>query len=351
MNEDLPIKEEDHRVEHYEDEIELFDILSVIWKRKYFILLGTSICLLAAAFISFSIPKIYRIDMILQPGIVSTDPHGQKVYIDSVENIKTIIETNALKSEIIKSLQKINRKNPLKSLKLRAFVPKKSDILKVSYESDRVDFGINVLNEVYQALQEKYDELVKYYRNNYDNDLQAVKAELDILEAESVYFEQRVKRAQKRINELEFLIKDIDNRTRILIHQRNEIIQKQENGEKSFTAVLYNNTIQQNLSLSNQYRNDIKEYLYRIEDENIKDRQRKYRKQELSNNIRLLEFKKGAVQNIQILRSPTATAKPIKPKTKLNIILAFVAGLFLMLFLSFFLEYLRRQKKMGDGRT
>ena len=345
MHEDHQTQTESRKIEHYEDEIELIDLLRVIWKWKYLILAGTAVCGLIAAIISFSIPKIYRIDMALQPGIVSIDHRGKKVYIDSVENIKNIIETNALKSEIAKYLQKTNRKNPSKSLKFTVSVPKKSEIIKVSYESGRVDFGINVLKAVYQALREKYDELVKYYLDNYHYEIQSIKAEFDILEAESVSFEQRVKRAQKRIKELEFLINDIDKKTSILIRQSNEVIHKKGNGEKRLLAVFYNNIIQQNLSLANQYRNDIKENLYRIEEEDIKDKQRRYRKQELSKNIRILEYNKGSVQNIKILQPPTATAHPIKPKTKLNVMLALVAGLFLMLFLSFFLEYLSKYKK------
>jgi len=351
VNEDHQTHKESHKIENYEDEIELIDILRVIWKWKYFILLSTIACGLAAAIISFSIPKIYRIDMTLQPGIVSIDQHGKKVNIDSVENIKTIIQTNVLKSEIEEYMQTRNIKNPSKSLKFKVSVPKKSEIIKVSYESVSVDFGINVLEAVYQALRGKYDELVKYYRDNYDKEIQSVKAELAILKAESISFEQRVKRVQKRIIEMESLINDIDKNNSILIRQRNDVVQNKKNGDKSLLAVLYNSTIQQNLSLTNQYRNDIKEYLYRIEKENIKDKERRYRQQNLSVNIRAFEFKKGSVQNIQILQPPTATAHPIKPKTKLNVILALIAGLFLMVFLSFFLEYLSKHKKMRTGRS
>ena len=289
--------------------------------------------------------------MTLRPGLVSTNQYGEKVYIDSVENVKIIIQTNILKSEIEEYMQKTNRNNPSKSLKLKVSVPKQSEIIKVSYESESVNFGINVLGAVYQALRKKYDELVKYYRDNYDKEIQNVKAEFDILEAELVFYEQRVKRAQKRIKELEAQINDIDNKNNILIRQRNEIIQKKENGEKSLSAALYNNTIQQNLSIANQYRNDIKEYLYRVEEEDIKSKERRYRKQELSKNIIMLEHNKGSVQNIKILQPPTATAHPVKPKTKLNVILALVAGLFLMLFLSFFLEYLSKHKKMRTARS
>jgi uncharacterized protein involved in exopolysaccharide biosynthesis len=350
VNEDYQSQKESHKIEHYEDEIELIDILRVIWKWKYFILLGTGVCGLAAAIISFTAPKIYRIDMILGPGIVNIDEDGKKVYLDSVQNIKTIIETNALKSEIVKYLQKNGRKNPLNLLKFKVSVPKESEIIKISYESVNVNFGINVMKGLYQALQEKYDELVKYYLDNYDKDVQSVKAEFDILKAESVSFEQRVKRAQKRIKELEFLINDINKNNNILIRQRNNVVQNKKNGDKSLLAVLYNSTIQQNLSIANQYKNDIKEYLYRIEEENIKDKERRCRQQEISENIKTLEFKKDTVQNIQLLQPPTATAYPIKPKIKLNIILALVAGLFLMLFLSFFLEYLSKHKKMIVGR-
>jgi len=327
MHEDHQTQKESHRIEHYEDEIELIDILRVIWKWKYFILAGTIACGLAAAIISFSIPKIYRIDMTLQPGIVSIDEYGKKVNIDSVENIKTIIETNVLKSEIVKYLQIRNIKNSSKSLKFKVSIPKQSEIMKVSYESGRVDFGINVLEVLYQALREKYDELVKYYRDNYDKEIQSVKAEFDILEAESVSFKQRVKRAQKRIKELESLINNIDKNNNILIRQRNDVVQNKKKENKSLLAVLYNNTIQQNLSLANQYRNDIKEYLNRIEEKDIIDIKRRYRKQELFKNIRILECSKGSVQNIKILQPPTATAHPIKPKIKLNVILALVAGL------------------------
>ena len=351
MNEDQRTQTEIHKRKHYEDEIELIDLLRVIWKWKYFIFLGTIICGLAAAIISFSMPKIYRVDMTLEPGILGINDHDNKVYIDSVENIKTIIQTNILKSEIANYLQKKYQKNPLNSLKFKVSVPKESKIINISYESASVDFGIKVLEALYQALQKKYYELVKHYRDNYDKEIQNVKAEFNILEAESVFYEQRVKRAQKRIKELEAQINDIENKNRILIRQRNEIIQKKENGQKSLSAVLYNNTIQQNLSLANQYRNDIKEYLYRVEEEDIKSKERRYEKQNLSKDILMLEHKKFSVQNIKILQPPTATAHPIKPKKKLNVLLALVIGLFLMLFLSFFLEYLSKYKKMRTGRS
>jgi uncharacterized protein involved in exopolysaccharide biosynthesis len=345
VNEDHQSQKESHKIEHYEDEIELIDILRVIWKWRYFILIGAAVCGLAAAIISFIMPKIYRIDMALEPSIVYMDERGNKVLIDSVENIKTIIETDVLKNKIEKYLQKNGRKNPLNLLKFKVSITKKSEMIRISYESESVDFGINVLEALYQVLREKYDASVEYYRDNYDRKIQYVKAKFNILKAESVFFAQRVKRLQKRIKELESLINDINKNNNILIRQRNDVIQNKKNGDKSLLAVLFNSTIQQNLSIANQYTNDIKEYLYSIEEENIKEKEIRYQQQELFENIRTLEFKKGIIQNIQLLQPPTATAHHIKPKVKLNVILALVAGLFVMLLLSFFLEYLRKYEK------
>ena len=143
---------------------------------------------------------------------------------------------------------------------------------------------------------------------------------------------------------MEALIIDISNNNKFLIRKRNEIFQKKENGEKYLSIVLYDNMIQQNQSIANQYKNDIKEYLYRIEEKDIKSKEREYRKQELLKKIKMIEHNKNSVQNIKMLQSPIATAHPIKPKTKLNVSLALVAGFFFMLFLSFFLEYLSKHR-------
>ena len=54
-----------------EDEIELIDLLRIIWKWKYLIIGGTLFCTLAAIGLSYFMPKIYQIDMVLRPGILN----------------------------------------------------------------------------------------------------------------------------------------------------------------------------------------------------------------------------------------------------------------------------------------
>ncbi len=54
-----------------EDEIELIDLLRVIWKWKYLIIGGTFAFALVAVIISLNMTKIYSVDTILEPGILN----------------------------------------------------------------------------------------------------------------------------------------------------------------------------------------------------------------------------------------------------------------------------------------
>ncbi|MCW9096174.1 MAG: Wzz/FepE/Etk N-terminal domain-containing protein, partial [Ignavibacteriaceae bacterium] len=68
MNEDHQTQTDLRRIDNLDDEIELIDILRVIWKWKYLILSGTIVCGLVTAIISLNMRKIYSIDMTLMPG-------------------------------------------------------------------------------------------------------------------------------------------------------------------------------------------------------------------------------------------------------------------------------------------
>ena len=101
----------DHRY-YPDDEIELMDYLLVIWKWKYLIIAGTFGFALAAAIISFiswkQQPTMYRTNIVLKPGVLRIDETGNKVFIDTPENIKSILE-NDLKYKMLDYIKNSNR--------------------------------------------------------------------------------------------------------------------------------------------------------------------------------------------------------------------------------------------------
>jgi len=303
MNEDHQTQPESHRIEHYEDEIELIDILRVIWKWKYLILAGTVVCGVIAAIISLNMAKIYSIDMVLRPGILSVGEEGKNVYIDSPQNIKALIESGIFDDDILDYLKNNNADNIPEELRFKVAIPKQSDTIKVQYETSDIKQGIDLQNHLSKLL---------------------LKSKAESIKKTILSYKRNVKNIEKRIKELTSEIELIKNNTTDLIKERNKLLSNSPKENNVLSALLYSNTIQQNLKLSNNYQNEINEYKIKKEEE----------LQKLEN-----------IQNIQILQSATSSPLPIKPKILLNVSLSLIAGLFLMLFLAFFLEYLGKFKK------
>jgi uncharacterized protein involved in exopolysaccharide biosynthesis len=61
--------------------------------------------------------------------------------------------------------------------------------------------------------------------------------------------------------------------------------------------------------------------------------------------INSLCLEKGFVQNIKVIQNPEVSLSPIKPKKKRNVLLAGVVGFTILIFFSFFLEYLQKSQK------
>jgi uncharacterized protein involved in exopolysaccharide biosynthesis len=286
---------------------------------------------------------MYRISMVLRPGILSMGVDGKTVYIDSAENIKAIIETGIFDREILDHFGESVDKPP-KSLKFSVNIPKKSDTLKVSYETSDAAGGLQMLANLGQALSKNYSEQVAYIQNEYEAQINLKKAEASYYEVKKRASEQDIKNMEKRIEELTPQIELVRKNTTSLIQERDKFLSNNKNEDTMLSSVFYMNTIQHNISLENSYRQEIDNCANRKEDEKFELEELNRQLDQLLEEIKVLEFKKNSVQNIEILQPPTGGPHPIKPKIKLNIMLATLVGLFVTLFLAFFLEYIQRHK-------
>ena len=101
--------------ETYQDEIELIDLLKVLWKWKYLIIAGTLAFGVLAAVISTNMSKIYEVKMVVAPGLLKIDDNGKRLYIDSIKNIKTMIESGTFNDQIRSGQDKDLEKAPSSS--------------------------------------------------------------------------------------------------------------------------------------------------------------------------------------------------------------------------------------------
>lgn len=152
--------------EPYEDEIELMDLLKVLWKWKYLIIFGTLLCAVVAAVVSFSMTKVYRIDTLLSPGVASVDANGKVSYINSPQDIKSLIENGALVNAVLNKV-KMPEGEGLTGDSFQVKQTKGSNALEVSYETPDVALGKEIVSALNEALFWKFDGIVKYFKEGY----------------------------------------------------------------------------------------------------------------------------------------------------------------------------------------
>jgi capsular polysaccharide biosynthesis protein len=333
-----------YREEQFDDEIELMDYLRVIWKWKYLILAGTLICGVGAGVISLSIPKVYRIDMMIRPGILKVNKAaGKDVYVDSPENIKTIVEGGAFDRELLNNMGESHRSDLAESLSSKINITVKSNTLKVSCQTSDVDRGLHVLDSLGQVLS-RSSERVEYFQNEYERQIVSKKDIVGEWEVRRRGLQQDIKNIQRRIDELIPQIEFIKNNRNSLMKQRNKLFSSGTKESNVVAAVFYANTIQQADALEIGYRREVDRYMTEIDDKKLKLKELNGESRRLLEGIKDLESKKNNLQNIEILQPPTRSPHPIKPKIKRNVMLATVVALFVMLFLAFFLEYIQKHR-------
>jgi len=247
MNENSQADVKDHRIDPYEDEIGLMDYLLVIWKWKYLILIGTLVCALIGFISSISTPKTpdrYRIEMLLESGIREIDKNGDKVYIDSAAQIKSLIDGKAFENRILNYMESSNSNNNPISLLYRVSIPKATNLLNISYETQNIDEGIKKLDYLKKALLAEYDKKVNFQRKSYDEELEIKKEKLFALQAE------------KKKTKTQFIEKIEEDKTLLIqLKNKEKILMKKEEKNLQLKKIKLSELLYEENKLKNQIEN------------------------------------------------------------------------------------------------
>jgi capsular polysaccharide biosynthesis protein len=196
-----------------------------------------------------------------------------------------------------------------------------------------------------EALSKKLAERVAYFQLEYEKKIALKKAKLAQLELDRQSSKWLVKDFEKRIDELRSEIKSVRKSIKALVKERDSFLSAADDDGKAASALLFTNTIHQNIAMENSYRMEINDYVSRHEVEKHRLAKLDIKAMLLLEEIDQLKSDKNSVKNILILQSPTSSGKAVKPKAKMNIMLAFVGGLFFTTLFAFFLEYIQRHRK------
>ncbi len=327
----------------FQSKIDLMDFLGIVWKWKYLTIAGMLICSIVAGVISYRMPKVYRVDMVIRPGMLSITKDGESLYIDSAENIKASIEVGTFDKQILKSIDQLRSKPLLKSLGFEANIPSGSNAVVVSYNTSSIDTGLQVVKQLAELLTQEYGGRVKYLQSEYETQVASKKAEAANAEAKRRAAEQHLINIKRRIDELRAEIDFVQKNTSALVQERDKFLSNNSGERDILSALLYTNTIQQNMSLGNSYKRQMQDLSTGQENHKIIVEEAHSVAEKVLEEIRDLEFKKNSIQNIQILQPPGSNHRPVKPRMWLNVLLATVMGLLGVMFVVSFVEYAKRR--------
>jgi hypothetical protein len=276
---------------------------------------------------------------------LSFSEDGKSVYIDTPDNIKALIETRAFEKKILDNLDESDPFDIPRELFFKVTLPKSSSTLKINYDTPHVEQGITILKFLCKFLMEEYSNLVAYFQNEIDRDINIQKAEIKKISTMKQSHETNIENITKRVHELETEVVFINKNTDYLNKERIKLLSKGKDESNILSVILYSNTIQQNLQLANDYKNEIKDLKLKKETELQQIIELENQLQKRLSEIENIKIKKSNIQNIQIIQTPYSSKYPVKPKKMLNVILAVSVGIFAMIFLAFLLEYIYRNKE------
>jgi capsular polysaccharide biosynthesis protein len=289
-----------------EKEIELIDLLNVIWKRKWLIIVPTMICVVAAVVISFFIPPSWEIDAIMLPSkffiqtgqgqfeeVVVTDPLqiagqiNQESYDNLIasdlkldrkkfpelkaENLrdtklvriairdtdivqsKTILLTlfNHLKKELDKKID-VEMKSIETDISLKQNAIKENEI-GIKDLGNQIELKKLRIQDEENAIKTKENEIKK--RNNdikiKDLDIQSRGIEKERIKKEIETYQNKLTISEERVVSINEEMKSVKQRIDQIEGQLSKAIAEKKQGTDAVGLLLYSNEIQQNLRYYN----------------------------------------------------------------------------------------------------
>lgn len=191
------------------DEVQLIDLLLVLWKRKWLIIVGTLICVVTAGIVAFNMPKVYETSSSMEVRQI------EDRFIEEAPVISQKIKSASLKEKITQELS-----IPLEEIsgedffKISFQTGKDSLVLTTKIETDKPHQGIKILEIINQSIlkdhQKKIEEAKKEFLDKltvYQSKISQTELQIESLEKE---LSDKIVLSQAKINQIELQIQSLE---------------------------------------------------------------------------------------------------------------------------------------------
>ena len=280
-----------------EEEIDLREYINVLLKRKGIIIIIFLVAVITAALVSyFALSPVYQSSTVFSIALMDNSP--PTTIFAQVENIIPVIKihealevigSNLILDEIIERIS-LN----ISSDQLRTWIKvesiKGTNFIKVSVEADSPE-------EVKKLAEGIVKIFIEKNQDKYTDKINLIEERIKILEQEIVEFEKRIQEIEIAMNKIA-ASRDLSEAERYF---QTSLLLNASSNERD----LYNNLIYQ---------------------------------------INTLQQRLNNCEDFKIINYAQLPDEPIKPNIKLNILIAGVLGLFVAVFVAFFLEFWQKGK-------
>ncbi len=302
-----------------ENEIELFDYLNVLWKRKWLIIIPTFVLVVAVGVYSFFLPRVWEVDAIIQPSkYFFQDQEGQfqEYVVDDPEHIAAQIKQRTYNSLIAAELNLDIRSFP----ELKAENLKDTKLVRISIKEKDVEKAKIILYSLFNHLKRDLDKKI-------DVEIKGIEEEIKVNEKLLNIVKQRKKDVEKEMIDIKKRVESLEKEQRLSLKKENR------SESESLAMLLYSNEIQQSL----KYYSELNELLS----------EKKIEEEKINSALGNLNERKRRIDYAQLIQEPTSSLGPVFPKKKRNVMIAGILSLMIFTMLAFFLEYIGKQKLKG----
>jgi LPS O-antigen subunit length determinant protein (WzzB/FepE family) len=358
------------RTDDYEV-ISLYDLISILLKRKLQIFLVFFLCVILAVAGSLMMKPVYRVASSIYPGWISTDNEGRPISVESAENIKSTIEKDSFLSEVYSDLGWSY--DGTNKFSVSTEVPGKSNLIYLYVDSDVPEKAQIFLETLLNKIREFYSPRSQLTRDSITQEMLINANTIDILKERELTIKldkdkinNQIALARGRLDvlresskRLQEEILKIKNNTSDIIALRDQII-KNQTGDDALVVLLYSSTIQQNLSfLQHLYsmiennniqqldtQKEVDDLLIQLQEKDLQGKELRAEQENAYAKGQQLKLKKNKIEGLQVISKPVILPERVKPNRTLMVALAGVLGLFLGVFVAFFREFWENQKEL-----
>ena len=326
-----------------EKEVELIDYLNILWKRKWFITVGTLLSVIVAGIISFLIKPVYEIDTIIQPGKFIVENQAGNFGEVVVETPQQIADKINHKSYDVLIAAKLNiDENKLPELKAQSI----GDTLltRIWLEEADVPLGTQVLQALVNLVEEDIDSKIEIELNNIDAKIKADEIEKERRTQQIEISKNMLKIIGQRKMDIAMEMKSVKIKIDELEKEQMAMLKKTNRSDmESLGLLLYSNEIQQSMQSYDLLNEKLKNE--RLAEENVHSQSlmEQANISKINNTIANLRERKGRIDKTKVVKKPTSSINPVYPKKKRNILMAGVVGFAIFVFMALFISYIKKE--------